>query len=66
MQKVIIKAGFGYDSAIDVVRWLVDSGFSVSAQSEAQAWTIAAMRAIDPELEKQADAALRKAGIIPA
>ena len=65
MQKIVIEAELSYERAQDMTMELARQGFSVSSKAEGARWTIAAMRAIDPELERAAASQLQAAGIAP-
>ena len=63
MQKIILKAEYSFEGATALVKYLTDKGFSVSAKQDHKMWKIAAVRAVDPELEKKAADILRSIGL---
>ncbi|MDH5525165.1 MAG: winged helix-turn-helix domain-containing protein [Desulfobulbaceae bacterium] len=65
MQKVLIEAGYSFESADDMIKHLSANGFSVDARQNEGKWKIAAVRFIDPAKEKQAEDVLLAAGLLP-
>ena len=39
---ILVSAGFGFDTAVDLIKYLINRGFSVEATQEGRAWTIRA------------------------
>ena len=54
MQLIIIEAGFSYDRAESLIRWLISLGFSVTAEKyEKRLWKISAMMPRPEQVEAE-------------